>query len=160
MATLDWLLGFDFLGTNKCDSLLSESKFKIDRNTLVPLYRKQFSFDEKQVYRVVAFEKSSVPPQHVLFVPSTNRGWKAPPVATVALFEPHERFINNENPIAQDALFSIEEGIVSVTIAKKNDEVLAMNKDATLGSSQLAKDRLIQEINQKQTKNYNEVDLK
>ena len=43
---------------------------------------------------------------------------------------------------------------------QKNDEVLTIYKDTTLGSSQLVSDRLIQEINQKQMKNYNEVDPK
>ena len=77
-----------------------EGKPKIDRNTLVALYRKQFSFDEKQVYRVVALEKVSIPPQHVMIVPGTILGCKAPPVAKFALFEPHERFKDNENRIA------------------------------------------------------------
>ena len=134
---------------------------KIDRNTLVPLWRKQFSFNEEQVYRAVALEKVSIPPQHVMIVPGTMPGWKAPPVAKVALFEPHECFINNENQIAQDALFSFEKGIVPITIANTNDEVLTIYKDTTLvGSSQLVSDRLIQEINRKQMKNYNEVDPK
>ena len=84
-AASDCLLGLDFLETNKCDALFSERKLKIDRNTLVPLYRKQFSFDEKQVYRVVALEKVSIPPQHVMIVPGTIPGWKAPPVARVAV---------------------------------------------------------------------------
>ena len=127
---------------------------------MVPLYRKQFSFDEKQVYRVVALEKVSIPPQHVMIVPGTIPGWKAPPVARVALFEPHERFMDNENQIAQDALFSFEKGIVPITIAKTNDEVLTIYEDTTLGSSQLVSDRLIQEINKTQMKNYNEVDPK
>ena len=95
-AASDCLLGLDFLETNNCGALFSESKLKIDRNTLVPLYRKQISFDEKQVYRVVAFEKVSIPPQHVMIVPRTIPGWKAPPVARVALFEPHERFIDKK----------------------------------------------------------------
>ena len=43
-AASDCLLGLDFLETNKCDALFSEGKLKIDRNTLVPFYRKQFSF--------------------------------------------------------------------------------------------------------------------
>ena len=64
-AASDCLLGLDFLETNKCDALFSEGKLKIDRNILDPLYRKQFSFDENQVYRVVALEKVSIPPQHV-----------------------------------------------------------------------------------------------
>ena len=106
------LLGLDFLETNEYDALFSEGKLKIDRNILITLYRKQFSFNEKHVYRVVALEKFSIPPQHVLIVPGTIAGWKAPPLARVALFEQHERFIDIENQIAQDALFSFEKGIV------------------------------------------------
>ena len=53
-AASDCLLGLDFLGTNISHALFSEGKLKIDRSTLVLLYRKQFSFDEKHVYRVVA----------------------------------------------------------------------------------------------------------
>ena len=133
---------------------------QVDKNTLVPPYRKQFSFDEKQVHRVVALEKVSIPPQHVTIVPGTIPGSKLPPVARVASFEPHERFINNENQIAQDALFSFEKGIVPITTANTNHEVLTIYKNTTLGSSQLVSDRLIQEINQKQTKIYNEIDPK
>ena len=43
-AQSDCLPGLDFLETNCCDALFSEGKLKIDRNTLVPLSRKQFSF--------------------------------------------------------------------------------------------------------------------
>ena len=93
-------------------------------------------------------------------VPGTIPGWKVPPVARVALFEPHECFIDNENQIAQDALFSFEKRIVPITIANTNDEVLTIYKDTTLGSYQLVSDRLIQEISQKQTKDYNTVDPK
>ena len=95
-----------------------------------------------------------------MIVPGTIPGWKAPPVATVALFEPHERFIDNENQTAQDALFSFEKGIVPITIANTNDEVLTIYRHTTLGSSQPVSDRRIQEIKQKQMKNYNEVDPK
>ena len=143
-AASDCLLGLDFLETNNCDALFSENKLKIDRNILVPLYRKQFSVDEKQVYRVVALEKVSIPPQHVMIVPGTIPGWKTSPVARVVLFEPHERFIDNENQIAQAALFSFEKGILPITIANTNDEVLTIYKDTTWGSSELVPDRLIQ----------------
>ena len=95
-----------------------------------------------------------------MIVRGTNPGWKAPPVARVAWFKQHERFIDNENQIAQDALFSFGKGIVPITIANANDEVLTNYKDTTLGSSQLVSDRLIQGINQKQLKNNNEVDPK
>ena len=131
-AASDLLLGLDFLDTNNCDALFSKGKLKVDRSTLVPLYRKHFSFDEKQVYRVAALEKFSLPPQHVLIVPGTIPGWKAPSVARVALFEPHERFIDNENQRAQDALFSFEKGVVRIATANTNDNVLTIYKDSTL----------------------------
>ena len=95
-----------------------------------------------------------------MIVHGTIPSWKAPPVARITLSEPHERFIKKENQIAQDALFSFEKGIVPITTATTNDEVLSIYKDTTLGSSQLVSDRLIQEINQKQTSNYNEADPK
>ena len=59
-AASDCLLRLDFLETNNCDcdALFSESKLKIGRSTLVPLYRKHFSLDEKQVCRVVHWRKS------------------------------------------------------------------------------------------------------
>ena len=159
-AASDCLLGLDFLETNNCDALFSEGKLKIDRNILVPLYRKRFSFDEKQYYRVVALGKVSIPPQHVMIVPGTILGWKTTPVARVALFDPHKRFINIENRIAQDALFSFEKGIVPITISNTIDEVSTIYKDTTMGSFQLVSGRRLQEVNQKQMKDYNTVDPK
>ena len=127
---------------------------------MVPLYRKQSSFDEKQVNRVLALENVSIPPQQVMVVPGTILGWKAPPVARVALFEPNECFIDNENQIAQDALLSFEKRRILITISKTNDEVSTIYKDTTLGLSQLVSDRLIQEMHQKPMKDYNTVDPK
>ena len=54
-------------------------------------------------------------------------------------------------------MFSFEKGIVPITIVNTNDELLTIYKDTTLGSSQLVSDRLIQEVNQKQMKDYNTV---
>ena len=85
---------------------------------------------------------------------------EASPVARVALFEPHERFIYNENRISQDALFSFEKRIFPVTIENTNDEVLTIYKDRTLGLSQQVSDRLIAEVYQKQVKIYTEADPK
>ena len=54
----------------------------------------------------------------------------------------------------------LKKGIVPITIANTNDKILTLCEDTTLGSSQLVSDRLIQEISQKQMKNYNEEDPK
>ena len=154
-AASDCLLGRDFLEAINWDELFSEGKLKIDRKKLAPLYRKQFSFNEKQkqVYRVVALKTLSI--QHVMIQPGTIPGWKVPPVGRVALSELHERFIYIENQKAQDALFSFDKRIVPITIANTNDEALTIYKDKTLGSSQQVSDRPIREVNQKQRKNYN-----
>ena len=106
----------------------------------------------------MALGKVSIPAQDVMIVPGSIPGCKAPSVAGVALSEPQEHFIINENQIAQEALFSFEKGIIPIKIAKTNDEVLTIDKYKTLGSSQLVSDRLIQKVNQKQTKDHNEVD--
>ena len=68
------------------------------------------------------------------------------------------RFINAENQKTQDSLFSVEKGIVPIPFANRIDEVLTIYNDTTMGSCQLVSDRLIQEVNQKQTKKYNEAD--
>ena len=108
----------------------------------------------------MALENVSIPPKLVMIVSGIIPGWKAPPVERVALFEPHERFINNEKQVGQDALFSFEKRIVPITKANNDDDVLMLYKDTTRGSSQLVSDRLIQEVNKKQVKNYNEADPK
>ena len=48
-AASDCQLGLGFLETNRCDALFSGSKLQIDGITVFPLYRKQFSFHEKQL---------------------------------------------------------------------------------------------------------------
>ena len=153
-AASDCLLGLDFLEINKCDALFLENKLKIDTYTLVHFYSKQILFDEKQVYRVMALEKISIPPQHVMIVPGTILGWRVPQVVRFALFEPQDCFINSENRTTQDALLIFENGLVSITIATTKDEVLTIGKCKTLGLSQLVSRCLIQEVNRKKTKKY------
>ena len=108
----------------------------------------------------MSLEKVSIPPHTVMIEPGKIPDWKPPPVARVTLFQPHECLINNENQKTQDALFSFEKGIVPITIANRNDVDLTVYKNTTLGSSQLVSDRLMREINQKQTKHYNKADTK
>ena len=152
-AASDCLLGLYFFETIRCDTLFSEGKLRIGRNSLVPFYWKQFSFDENQVYRKVALEKISIPPQHVLILSGTIPGWKALPIGKIDVFEPHEQFIKKEKEIAQDALFNFEKGLVPFTIANNDDDVLTIYKDTTFRSLQLVSDRLIQEVNRKQVEN-------
>ena len=93
-----------------------------------------------------------------MFMPGTIPGWKAPPVARIALIQPHECFKNIKNQIAQDAIFSFEKGIVPITIANTDDEVSTIHKNTTLRLSQLVSNRLTKEVNQKQTKYSDEFD--
>ena len=52
----DCLLGLDFLETNKCDPLFSCMKLKLDSNSFVPLYHKQFDYRNDNVFRVISTE--------------------------------------------------------------------------------------------------------
>ena len=61
-----------------------------------------------------------------MIVPGTFPGWKVPTVARVVLFEPHDCSINNKKQTAQAALYSFEKGIVPITIANTNDELLTI----------------------------------
>ena len=47
-AASDCLVGLDFLETNNWDELFSASKLKVDRNTLVPLYKNNFRSTKKK----------------------------------------------------------------------------------------------------------------
>ena len=60
--------------------------------------------------------------------------------------------------ITQAAQFSFEKCIVPITVANNDDDVLTIYKNTTMGSCKLVSDRLIKELNQKQVKNYYEVD--
>ena len=91
-------------------------------------------------------ERVSIPPQHGTIAPGTTPGSKALPVAKVALFEPDECFINNENQIAKHALYILETVKVLIAIANTDYEVLTTYKETTMGPNQLVSDRLTQEI--------------
>ena len=50
-SEVDCLLSLDFLDTNKCDPLFSCMKIKLDSNSFVPLYHKQFEYSHDNVFR-------------------------------------------------------------------------------------------------------------
>ena len=159
-AASQCLPGLNFFGTNNCDALFSEGKLKTDKNTFVLLYRRELSFDEKKVYRAVALEKISIPPQHVMIVLGTIPGWKAPPVARVASLNRTSASLIMKVNLDRMHCSVLKEGIFLITIANTKDEVSTIYKHKTMGLSQLVSDRLIQEVNEKQIKDYNTVDPK
>ena len=57
-------------------------------------------------------------------------------------------------------MFSFEKELVPIRTANTIDAALTIHKDTTFGSSQLVSDRLIQEVNRKQTKDFNKLDPK
>ena len=75
----DFLLGLDFLGSNKCDPFFSCMKLQLDSNSFVPLYHKQFECGHENVFRVISTETFSLPPGHrrIILVHITN--WKRLP---------------------------------------------------------------------------------
>ena len=93
----DCLLGLDFLETNKCDPLFSCMKLKLDTNSFVPLYHKQFDYGNDNVFRVISTETLSVPPGHTRIIPAHIPNWKRPPIQVCALFETRDKFEPNND---------------------------------------------------------------
>ena len=65
----DCLLGLDFLEANKCDPLFSCMKLKLNSNSFIPLYHRQFQYGHDNVFRVISTETLSVPPGHTRIIP-------------------------------------------------------------------------------------------
>ena len=101
----DCLLGLDFLKTNKCDPLFSCMKLKLDSNSFVPLYHKQYEYGHDDVFRVISTETLSVPPGHTRIIPAHIPNWKRPPIQVCALFEPKDKFESNNEVSAPHVLF-------------------------------------------------------
>ena len=112
-------MGIDFLRTNRSDAVFSKVKNRTDREKPITILKKQFFLDKKQVNQVVV-KKYDSSHKHVMIVPGTRPNWKTPPVARIVLLEPRERFMDTKKQMAQDALFSFENGIVPMILANKN----------------------------------------
>ena len=93
----DYLQGLEFLETYECDPLFSCMKLKLDSNSFLPLYHKQFEYGHDNVFRVIATDTLSVPPGHTRIIPAHIANWKRPPIQVCAPFEPKDKFEpNNE----------------------------------------------------------------
>ena len=142
----DCLLGLDFLETNKCDPLISCMKLKLDSNSFVPLYHKQFEYGHDNVFRVIATETLSVPPGHTRIIRSHIANWKRPPIQVCALFGPKDKFEPNNDLSAPNVLFDLTEEVIPIAIDNKTQEEITIYKNTTLGFSAIVLEAVLNKI--------------
>ena len=142
----DCLLGLDFLETNKCDPLFSCMKLKLDSNSFVPLYHKQYDQGNDNVFRVISTETLSVPPGHTRIILAHIPNWKRPPIQVCALFEPKDKFEPNNEVSAPIVLFDLAEEVIPIAIDNKTEEEITLYKNKTLGLSEIVPEAVIKNI--------------
>ena len=142
----DCLLGLDFLETNKCDPLFSCMKLKLDSNSFVPLYHKQFDYGNDNVFRVISTETLSVPPGHTRIIVAHIPNWKRPPIKVCALFEPRDNFESNIEVSAPNVVFDLTEEVIPIVIDNKTEEEITIYENTTLGFSEIVPEAVINNI--------------
>ena len=115
----DCLLVLDFLETNKCDPLFSCTKLKLDSNSFVPLYHKQFEYGHDNVFRVISTETISVLPGHSRIIPAHIPNWKRPLIQVCELFDPEDKFEPNDKVCAPNVIFDLTEEVIPTAINNK-----------------------------------------
>ena len=126
------MLGLDFLETNKGDPLFSCMKLKLDSNSFVPLYHKQFEYGHNNVFRVLATETLSVPPGHTRIIPAHIANWKRPPIQVCALFERKDKLDSNNEVSAPNVLFDLTEEVIPIAVNSKPEEEITTYKNKAL----------------------------
>ena len=142
----DCLLGLDFLETNKCDPLFSCMKLKLDSNSFVPLYHKQFDYGNDNVFRVISLETLSVPPGHTRIIPSHIPSRKRVPIQLCALFEPKDKFEPNNEVSAPNVLFDLREEVIPIAIDNETEEEITIYKNTTLGFAEIVPEAVLNNI--------------
>ena len=140
------MLGLDFLETNKCDPLFSCMKLKLDSNSSVPLYHKQFDYGNDNVFRVISTETLSVQLGHTRIIPAHIPKGKRPPIQVCALFEPRDKFEPNKYVSAQIVFFDFTEEVILIAIDNKTEEEITIYKNTTLGFSEIVPEAVINNI--------------
>ena len=131
----DCLLGLDFLDINKFDPLFSCMKLKLDSNSFVPLYHKQFSYGNDEFFEVISTETLSVPPGHTRILPAHIPNWKRPPIQICAILEPKDKFQPNNDVSAPNVLFDLTQEVFLIAIDNKTGGYITIYKNTALGFS-------------------------
>ena len=140
------MLALDFLETDKCDPLFSCMQLKLNSNSFVPLYHKQFDYGNDNVFRVISTETHSVPPGHSRIIPAHIPNWKRPPKRVCALFEPRDKFESNNEVSAPNVLFDLTEEVIPIAIDNKTEDEITIYKSTTLGFSEIVPEAVINDI--------------
>ena len=115
-------------------------KLKLDSNSSVPLYYKQFDYGNDNVFRVISTETLSVPPGQKRIIPAHIPNWKRPPIQLYALFEPRDKFAPNKDVSAQNVFFDFTEEVIPIAIDNKTEEEITIYKNTTLGFSEIVQE--------------------
>ena len=142
----DCLIGLDFLEDHKCDPMFSKKELLICDSASVPLYHKKFDIPFNKVFCVVSQDTISIPSGHSAVVPAFIPDWKRPPIALAALFKPNEQFNGDKALTAPDMLFNYSEDVIPVIVENSGVEPVTLNKDTTLGVSEIVPKEHIQNV--------------
>ena len=115
-------------------------------DTFVPLYHKVYTIQTDQVFRVASTDNVWIPAGHSMIIPAHIPGWKRPQIKLAAVFEPHERFKVDKGVSADHVLFNFAKETISVMLTNTGDEAVMIQKDTTMGQSELVATNEIQNI--------------
>ena len=121
-------------------------KLKLDSDSFVPLYHKQFDYGNDNVFRVISTETLSVPPGHTRIIPDHIPLWKRPPIQVCALLETEDKFEPNNDVSAPNVLFDLTEEVIAIAIDNKTEEEITIYKNTTLGFSEIVREKVINNI--------------
>ena len=121
-------------------------KLKLDSNSFVPLYHKQFEYGHDNVFCVISTETLSVPRGRSRIIPTHLPNWKWPPIQVCALFEPKDKFEPNNKVSEPIVLFGLTEEVIPIAINNKTEEEITIYKNTTLGFSEILPEAVINNI--------------
>ena len=142
----DCLIRLDFLEDHQCDPLFSQKTLRVNDDTFVPLYHKVYTIQTDQVFRVASTDNVWIPAGHSMMIPAHISGWNRPPIELAAVFESHERFKVDKEVNADYVLFNFAEETIPVMVTNTGDETVMIQKDTTMGQSELVATDKIQNI--------------
>ena len=142
----DCFLGLDFLETSEKEQLFSCMKIQLDSHSFVTLYHKKFDHGHDNVCRVISTETLSVPPGHTRTIPAHIPNWKRSSIKICALFEPMDKFEQNNEVSLPNVFFDITKEVIPIAIDNKTEEEITIYKNTKLGFSEIVPKAVIKNI--------------
>ena len=129
------LLGLDFLETHKCDTMFSEMKLRLDRDTSAKLFHRTAPVQSWHypVMRVVARETSFIPSGHEAIILGKIDLDDHNLLTKAGIFEPSQSFCDKQNVLAFNTLSGLQEDAIPVRIINPGEDRM-IYKGSTLGT--------------------------